>query len=416
MLKFQVICQNQVTMEKQNTFQDNLRKIAETLENSASDFFEGVTEAFVGKAETLRDGTEFEPVNLPRDLYAHRGAQTEWWYYTGHAETASGNSFGFELVFFKRRTDLDKFSLVPLRLLGNPIYFAHFAVTDYSRKNFRYAHRKSSNGWFDFPASASERHFHLRLGDWSLREAGGAHILRAAISSDLTFEATLKPVKKAVLNGRKKNGVSYKDAGEASRYFSYTRMEMEGDISWHGEIEHFTGAAWMDREFGTWTPTENQKGWDWFSVQLDNGTELMCYQLRDSKNVVSSYSSGTFVDKNGEFTPLAAEDFSIEPTGYRKSPRTEATYPNGWKIKVPKFNLDFHITPVIEDQELDTRGTTMIIYWEGACEVGGTADSEKISGKAYVELVGYDRSHESPNLAHFLMGNQFEFPAKSIFG
>jgi predicted secreted hydrolase len=158
-------------MDKQNTFQDNFGNIVETLEKSAGDFFEGVAETFVGKAETLRDGTEFDPVNLPRDLYAHRGAQTEWWYYTGHAETASGDRFGFELVFFKRRTDLDKFSLVPLRLLGNPIYFAHFAVTDYRGKNFRYAHRKSSNGWFDYPASASERHFHLRLGVRRARSA-----------------------------------------------------------------------------------------------------------------------------------------------------------------------------------------------------------------------------------------------------
>jgi predicted secreted hydrolase len=403
-------------MDKQNTFQDNFGNIVETLEKSAGDFFEGVAETFVGKAETLRDGTEFDPVNLPRDLYAHRGAQTEWWYYTGHAETASGDRFGFELVFFKRRTDLDKFSLVPLRLLGNPIYFAHFAVTDYRGKNFRYAHRKSSNGWFDYPASASERHFHLRLGDWSVREAGGAHVLRATIGADLIFEATLTPAKKAILNGREKNGVSYKDEGEASRYFSYTRMEMEGDISRRGETEHFTGAAWMDREFGTWTPTENQKGWDWFSVQLNNNTELMCYQLRDGKNAVSGYSSGTFVDENGDFTPLSHEDFSIEPTGFWKSPRTEATYPSGWKIKAPKFGLDLTVTPVIEDQELDTRGTTMIVYWEGACEVSGTVNEQSISGRAYVELVGYDRSHESPNLAHFLMGSQFEFPSKTIFG
>jgi predicted secreted hydrolase len=162
--------------------------------------------------------------------------------------------------------------------------------------------------------------------------------------------------------------------------------------------------------------TENQKGWDWFSVQLNNNTELMCYQLRDGKNAVSGYSSGTFVDENGDFTPLSHEDFSIEPTGFWKSPRTEATYPSGWKIKAPKFGLDLTVTPVIEDQELDTRGTTMIVYWEGACEVSGTVNEQSISGRAYVELVGYDRSHESPNLAHFLMGSQFEFPSKTIFG
>lgn len=403
-------------MSEQNFFSNDLNKVIESVEKTAAEFFEGVTETFVGKAETLRDGTEFDPVKLPRDLSAHKDVQTEWWYYTGHAETESGNRFGFELVFFKRRTDLDKFSLIPLRLFGNPIYFAHFAITDYQRKDFRYAHRKSSNGTFDPPATASEKHFYLRLDDWSLRESNGSHILRASIGGALVFEATLTPKKKAVLNGIAKDGVSFKDEGQASRYFSYTRMEMEGDITWHGETEHFKGAAWMDREFGTWTPTEKQKGWDWFSVQLDNETELMCYQLRSGTNAVSEFSSGTFVEKDGEFTPLSKEDFKIEPTGYWKSPHTKATYPSGWKLSVPKFEIELTVTPVIEDQEIDSRGTTMIVYWEGACEVSGTVKNENVKGRAYVELVGYDRSHDQPNLAYFLMGNQFEFPAKSFFG
>ncbi|MBK8812581.1 MAG: carotenoid 1,2-hydratase [Acidobacteria bacterium] len=381
-------------MEKQDS-------IFENFEKTAAELFENLAVTFAGPAETLRDGTELDPVTLPRDLYAHHGAQTEWWYYTGHGETSSGKRFGFELVFFKRRTDLDKFSMVPLRILGNPIYFAHFALTDVDGEKFQYAHRKSSNGWFDYPASASENHFHLRLGDWSLRESHGTQILRATVG-DLVFEADLKPSKAPILNGRNKDGVSYKDEGEASRYFAYTRMEMEGDIVRGGRAEHFKGSAWMDREFGTWTPTENQKGWDWFSIQLENNTELMCYQLRDSENRVSPFSSGTFIDADGKFTPLTHEDFSIEPTGFWKSPASGATYPSGWRVKCDRFGLNLLVTPYLREQELDTRGTTMIIYWEGACEVAGD-----VGGRAYVELVGYDRSHESPNLAYFLMGNQF---------
>lgn len=393
-------------MGKDKSLQDSFQDFFAGFEKSAGVLFEDLATAVAGKADPLRDGTEFDPVVLPRDLWAHDHAQTEWWYYTGHAETDSGKKFGFELVFFKRRTDLDKFSLVPLRLFGNPIYFAHFAITEIDEKKFRYAHRKSSNGMFDEPASASETHFHLRIGDWSLRESHGAHILRAT-AGDAIFEADLKPVKPAVLNGKNRDGVSYKDEGQASRYFAYTRMEMEGDLVWDGVAEHFRGSAWMDREFGTWTPTENQKGWDWFSVQLDNGCELMCYQLRDSKDNVSPFSSGTFVDEHGEFTPLSREDFSVEPTGYWKSPKTGATYPSGWRVRSERFALDLTVTPYIPDQELDTRGTTMIVYWEGACAVGGTAAGTPVSGRAYVELVGYDRSHESPNLAYFLIGNQF---------
>jgi predicted secreted hydrolase len=402
-------------MSEQNTFNFDFQEIVKNIEKNASDFFENLTDTFVGKAETLRDGTELDAVNLPRDLYAHAGAQTEWWYYTGHGETTSGKRFGFELVFFKRRTDLDKFSLVPLRVFGNPLFFAHFAITEADEKKFRYAHRKSANGFFDYPASASEKHFHLRLGDWSLRESHGAHILRAT-ANNVVFEADLKPTKPPVLNGKGGDGVSFKDEGEASRYFSYTRMEMEGDLIWNGETEHFTGSAWMDREFGTWTPTENQKGWDWFSIQLDNNCELMCYLLRNSEGVASPFSSGTYVNERGEFEHLTHDDFTIEPTGYWKSPVSKATYPNGWRVKVPKMALDLTIAAVIEDQELDTRGTTMIIYWEGACEVEGKAGEADVKGRAYVELVGYDRSHDQPNLAYFLMGNQFEFPPKSFFG
>jgi predicted secreted hydrolase len=390
-----------------NEFNFDFQQIFKSIEKSTGELLENVADTFTGAAESLRDGTEFDPVVLPRDLYAHHGAQTEWWYYTGHGETDSGRKFGFELVFFKRRTDLDKFNVVPLRLFGNPLYFAHFAMTDLNHDRFRYSHRKSANGMFDLPASASESHFHLRLGDWSLRESHGAHILRAT-AGDVVFEADLKPEKAAVLNGRDGQGVSFKDEGEASRYFSYTRMAMEGDLIIDGAAEHFTGSAWMDREFGTWAPTENQKGWDWFSVQLDNNCELMCYQLRNSRNEPSPHSSGTFVNEHGEFTHLTSEEFSIEPTDEWTSPHTGAVYPSGWMLRVPRMGLELNVTPVMRDQELDTRGTTMIVYWEGACEVTGTAGDSKVSGRAYVELVGYDRSHDDPNLAYFLMGNRFD--------
>ncbi len=376
-------------------------------EKAASNLFETITETITGKAEDLRDGTEFHGVTLPRDLAAHKNAQTEWWYYTGHGETDSGKQFGFELVFFKRRTDLDKFSVVPLRLFGNPFYFAHFAITDKSEKKFRYAHRKSANGLFDYPASASEKHFHLRLGDWSARTVNDTHILRATIDADATFEASLTPSKPVILNG--KDGVSFKDEGEASRYFSYTRMAVEGDITLDSVTGHFTGSAWMDREFGTWTPTDNQKGWDWFSIQLDNDCELMVYQLRNAEGEPSPFSSGSFCDQNSEHFPLTNEEFSIEPTGYWKSPTSGAEYPSGWLISVPQKEISLNIVPVIADQELDTRGTTMIVYWEGACDVSGLVGDRSVTGVAYVELVGYDRSHDQPNLSRFLLGNSLDF-------
>ena len=191
------------------------RNLFETFEQAAAGIFDAFTDAVVGEASTLRNGTEHAGVELPRDLYAHGEAQTEWWYYTGHMRTARGHRFGFELVFFKRRTDLDRFGLIPLRLFANPLYLAHFAVTDESLGLFRYEHRKSTGRPLDIPAHMSERRYQLKLGDWTVREAAGRHILRATLGDDLIFEAALEAAKPAVLNGHERVGVSFKDVGEA---------------------------------------------------------------------------------------------------------------------------------------------------------------------------------------------------------
>ncbi|MGH9945206.1 MAG: lipocalin family protein, partial [Pyrinomonadaceae bacterium] len=370
--------------------------IIEPLETAAAELLDGLADVLVGKASTLRDGTEHEGVRLPRDLYAHAEAQTEWWYYTGHLRTERGRRFGFELVFFKRRTDLDRFGVVPLRLLANPLYLAHFAITDESRGRFRYEHRKSANNPFDPPAHISPERYRLKLGNWSVRGAGDGggsdrrHLLRATLGQDLIFEAALKPLKPAVLNGHENAGVSLKDAGEASRYFSYARMAAEGRITWHGATEAFAGEAWMDREFGTWRTTDNQKGWDWFSLQLDDGSEVMVYHIRDAAGRPSSFSSGRYVDRAGASMHLAREDFTLEALAHWRSPHTGARYPCEWRLLVPRAGVDVRVTPVLQDQELDTRGTTMIVYWEGACHVAGRRGDAPVAGRAYVELVGYD--------------------------
>ncbi len=382
----------------------NFSNFTAPLERAASDFFDRVADTFAGKPSTLRNGTEHHAVSLPRDLYAHADVQTEWWYYTGHLRTESGKHFGFELVFFKRRTDLDRFGVVPLRLIANPLHFAHFALTEQESKQFHYEHRKSANAQFDLPAVMSSSKYLLKLGNWSIREAHGMHLLRASTQDGVLFEVALKPTKPVTLNGVNNDGVSFKDDGEASRYFSYTRMAAEGTLTKNGKIETCTGAAWMDREFGTWKSTENQKGWDWFSIQFDDDTELMVYHIRDAHAKPSPFSSGSYVDREGARTHLARDDFELIPTGYWRSPTSNAVYPCGWRLRLPRFRIDIAVTPVMKNQELDTRGTTMIIYWEGACVAEGTRGNQALTGRAYAELVGYDRSHEKPSLASFLFG------------
>jgi predicted secreted hydrolase len=193
-------------------------------------------------------------------------------------------------------------------------------------------------------------------------------------------------------------------------------MAAEGDITWGGVTERFRGAAWMDREFGTWAPTDGPKGWDWFSVQFEDETELMVYHIRDRQGRPTTFSSGTFVDAEGRRTHLAREDFELDETAHWRSPHTGATYPSGWRLRAPRVGVDVTVTPVLKDQELDTRGTTMIVYWEGACAVEGARDGRAVKGRAYVELVGYDRSHESPSLVTFLLGPALDRGWGSVFG
>jgi len=391
-------------------------KLFEPVERITSQVLDRIADVFVGVASTLRDGTEHKAVELPRDLYAHDNAQTEWWYYTGHMQTDGGDRFGFELVFFKRRTDLDRFGVIPLRLVANPLYLAHFAITDESRDSFRYGHRKSGRGVFDLPARAETDRYYLRIGDWFIKESGDLHILHATLDNDVVFEVRLKSLKPPCLNGHEGIGVSFKDVGEASRYFSFTRMQAAGRITWYGKTETIHGSAWMDREFGTWHSGENVKGWDWFSLQLANGSDLIVYHIRDSNGRPTSFSSGSYVDAEGKNTHLTQDEFTISAIDEWTGPHSGTKYPAKWRIKVARFGLDVTVTPILADQELDTLGTTMIVYWEGACTVVGRHGNELIDGRAYAELVGYDRSHERPSISAFILGSSLDRRWRSIFG
>ena len=353
------------------------------------------------ESHELHETRSCKDVDLPADLCAHPNVQTEWWYYTGHCITESQKRFGFELVFFKRRTDFDRFGILPLRLLANPIYAAHFAISDIDRKYFQYDHRRSFNKPLDLPVEMSEDCYKLRLGDWTVHENKSSHILHAGFDENLTFDAVLTTIKPPVLNG---DGVgkSHKEAGATSSHFSFTRMKVDGNISKNGNAEKFSGLAWMDKEFGTW----DQKNWDWFSIQFDDGIELMIYHFRNDTGDTQGFSNGTFVDKDGKCIYLKREDFVLTPTNRWKSWRTDSTYPSRWQLSVESLGIDIEIEPLMSDQELDTRGTTMIVYWEGACNVTGTLALKPIGGRAYVELVGYDRSHETAGMADFLFGGR----------
>jgi predicted secreted hydrolase len=323
------------------------------------------------------------PLVLPADDAAHYTAQTEWWYYTGHCRADDGTEYGFELTFFKRLTGEDRapacFLRVPAHWIREVGMLSHFAVTDLSRELFRAAELTNlCRRW-----KADPDNYHVAINGWSARSEGGSHLLRASMRG-YAVDLKLTPVKPAALNGP--NGILDKGMN-ANYYYSYTNMNVGGTITAGGAIKNVKGKAWMDHEFGPMALMNTHIGWDWFSVQLDDETELMLYFIREGERVVSQ-SGGTFVDRDGRTRWLKIGEMEVKATGTWTSPKTGAVYPSGWEIAVRPLDIKLIATPMMAGQELALQPVT---YWEGAVAVRGTVKGRASSGKGYVELVGYDK-------------------------
>ena len=323
---------------------------------------------------------------FPKDHAAHPEFRTEWWYYTGHLSTAKGRTFGFQLTFFRhalRPTSGQSQSRWTLHTL----YFAHFAITDEKEDKYRFQ-EKVSRGALNV-AGANQNTYHVWVEDWQVNLQGNQHILRAG-KEDMSIDLALAPIKSAVIHGE--NGVSQKAEGEgyASHYYSLTRMQAKGELHWDGQSYEVEGLAWMDHEFGSNQLRDYQVGWDWFSVQLDNQMELMLYFIRHKDGKPDPASSGTLVDPRGGFEHLPLASFQVEILGSWRSKKSGTIYPSGWRLKVPGQELELKLTPSIKDQELTTKKSTLINYWEGSVRVEGRLKGQDVSGRGYVELTGYD--------------------------
>jgi predicted secreted hydrolase len=310
-------------------------------------------------------------IAFPRDHGSHREAAVEWWYWTGHLSGRAGRAYGFQLTFFR----------------AGELHLAHFAWTDVARREFRY--EEKTHLALPGIAGAAEGRLDLANEDWTARETtGGVHVLAASgRAGDLGL--TLTPVKPPVLQGE--NGLSRKGAGarEFSHYVSITRFDAKGTIRRGSTAEPLAGTAWFDHEWGPGVLPAQVAGWDWFALQLDDGSELMLYRMRRADGSATSFSSGTFVPARGPATPVRWSGVRLTETGFWTSPRTKARYPAGWRVAVAPLALDVAIAPLLADQELETPGSTGVTYWEGACAVKGSREGKPISGRAYVELTGY---------------------------
>jgi predicted secreted hydrolase len=342
----------------------------------------GVSGAGAEDFQPARPGRVFQ---FPRDHGAHPDFKTEWWYYTGHLKSAAGESFGYQLTFFRvglRKPDPKARSA----WRADTVYFAHLAVSDPAGGIFAFRD-KIQRGALGL-AGAKEGRLNVWIGDWFLELLGETHRLKA-YKDGLGLDLALSPLKPPVLHGE--GGYSRKSAAApvASHYYSITRLATRGKLTVGGRTLEVTGTSWFDREFSTSQLAPEQVGWDWFSLQLSDGSDLMLYVMRLKDGSLDPASSGTLVDQEGRARHLKLADFDIKSTSSWQSPHSKATYPSGWRISLPREGYNLTLQPTLADQELRPGGRSPLIYWEGQVTVQGSRHQQAITGQGFVELTGY---------------------------
>ena len=320
--------------------------------------------------------------SFPADHGAHPAFRNEWWYITGNLDDEAGRRFGFELTIFR-------FALAPAvpdsesRWRTNQVYIAHLAVTNPDDERF-YVAQRYSRGALGLSGAQAEP-VRVWIDDWEIAKSGDSDAWRLR-ADDAAFgiDVKLSALKPPVLNGIDGLSQTSSDPGNASYYYSMTRLGTEGTIR-IGEREYtVSGQSWLDREWSTSALAADQVGWDWFALQLSDGSDLMFYGLRKTDGTEDAASAGTFVSASGVASHLDAEDVEITVLDTWDSPEG-GSYPSRWELTVPRFGIRVTVTPIMAGQEL----FTTVRYWEGAVDVVGTREGAAITGRGYVELTGY---------------------------
>ena len=347
-----------------------------------------------GPQHTYRQAIPGYTFEFPRDYFDHPEFKTEWWYYTGNLRTAEGRRFGYELTFFRHavQPQLSKAANVwDVR----DVWMAHLALSDIEGGQFLNTERlnRSGAGLAGVDAGSGR----IWNGNWQVRwKVDGAPSAARfsekklnAVADRFRVDLTMRSEKGPVVHGQ--NGVSQKSAGagRASHYVSLTRLITAGTLTLDGKQYSVEGLSWMDHEFFSHSLESNQSGWDWFSLQMQDGSELMLYRLRRKDGSVEPYSSGTYIAASGKSRHLRFGEFSLEPGRTWASPRSKAQYPIEWVVRVPSLDLACRVTTKLEQQELAGKSATLPTYWEGAIEVTGTRGSAPLRGSGYLEMTGY---------------------------
>jgi predicted secreted hydrolase len=359
-----------------------------------------------------------QPVVLPRDDSSHHRL-TEWWYYTGHLRTDAGRRYGFELVVF--RAERGSFPVT---------WASHLALTDETAGTFRYDQRSeigpqvdgtsaipddqragfdlSIAGGDPLAAPASRPTAPTSVGPappalgpappalgpapgyvtpppWRMSGGGGRDHLDAA-TSGFGFQLDLDAGDRPVALHDHDGFLDYGPAG-TSYYYSRPRMAATGTLTVDGTAAAVRGSAWFDHQWGDFVQV-GAGGWDWYAINLDDGTDITLWLIRDEAGAYPLVY-GTLVRSDRTVSHLDRALFTVRSTGTWTSPRTGGVYPAGWHVSLPGERLEIDLAPSVADQELDTRVTTGVTYWEGSQRLTATRDGHPLAGEAYVELTGY---------------------------
>jgi predicted secreted hydrolase len=322
-------------------------------------------------------------LQFPRDFGAHPDFRTEWWYVTGHAGTAgpgsSAREFGFQLTFFRSRVDGTQG--MASKFAARQLIFAHAALTDVQGKKLWHDQRVAREG-FEV-ATTSTQDMAIKLRDWSLQSQGRTHTARLP-AADFALNLQFTDTQPVLLQGNK--GLSRKgpEAKQASYYYSLPQLVTSGTLQLKGQTFEVTGKAWLDHEWSEEILHPSAAGWDWIGMNLDDGSALTAFRLRD-KAGNSLWDGGSFRSAKGDVYPFSRGEVIFKPVRRWKSPLSQASYPVEWLVRTP---ADIYtVRAVIDDQELDSRQSTGAIYWEGLSEL---IDSNgKRVGRGYLEMTGY---------------------------
>jgi predicted secreted hydrolase len=273
------------------------------------------------------------------------------------------------------------------RWASRDVWFAHLAVGDVARERFTAVERfaRGAQGL----AGARARPFAVWIGDWRAASDGGTEVFPmrlAAAGQGVAIDLVVDPIKPIVLQGDR--GLSRKgpEPGNASYYYSITRMAASGTVTVGDTAHAVNGLSWLDREWSTSALSEGQVGWDWFAIQLTDGRDLMLYRMRREDGTTDPHNGGTLVEEDGTARRLGPADVRYEPGRTWVSPVTGASYPVEWRVSVVPLELELQVDALLDASELDVA----VRYWEGAIRVRGRGPSGEVSGRGFLEMTGYD--------------------------